>query len=884
MEKNIALKLIGDFEKAITERNIAGKKFEQKYPMKDNKIPESMLSEYQKDKEEFEKTSEAHIIEAQAKIADFCGKVRALQPELENITEKNLNIGGRMPKSIALGKYHIKYANFDERVPHLFPFPFEKPMYVADEEQIKLIQKIIMRLMYALPIDKQEYYIFDPINLGGAVSPFRPLFSNENFFPQKKIMVSAGELKKAMAEVFEYARSVIATSFDDSRMMYDWESYNTEVAKTGDMSKLLSYKVFVFLDVPMNMDQECFDYFKKLIHLGKKCGFLVLYSFNKQLLEAADSKNNRAELELRECIEQSLPLHEVMGKTMEDVEFENLTVECVGEGFPGTATINTNMIRLYELLKERSKSMYTFKELLQEDTFHSGDSTDGLEIPVGYTTSGGREVCMEIGNATPHFLVGGITGSGKSNFLHNMIMSACWRYSPDELLIYLLDFKEGVEFKIYADRKLPNARLVATEADTEYGVKVLEHLDKERERRYKLFKSIPNCKDIQTYRNSGEGRKMPRILIVIDEFQRLFENAQKQNTIEQMVVLAKQGRACGIHMVLSTQTLKGLDFSDIATQFGGRIALKCSAEDSKMLLGGITTGNEAASEITIPFAIMNVAQGNPADNQKFIVTEAMRKGDNTFNEKLDHMAETWQKEGEETGLKVFEGQAFPEYPGDDMFVSKPDEVDIVLGEALDYEADRFNIKLEDQFAENVFVCCRDRSIKRQFIKMSYMSAVGCEKIDEFIYVGGDAAKYGDLFSDSKATAFSDIVDFINSYKDKWFDSKKLLLIDNVNLSSIGFPPSQTYIKNENKDKFIPFWNECCKYGSHILAIYETASVSDRGLSLDIFCHRIGFGTNNDDMNRILSNRAPKANGAGRAFYANNLEVEAWFRPFVEKKA
>lgn len=882
MSDNLALDLISELDQVITERDKARIKIREKYLTKDNKIQSDKLEEYQKENyENVEKAYEQRIIEAQRKIDDFCKKVRTTQPLLDEITEENLNIGGRMPRAIALGKYHLKYANFDVSVPHLFKFPFEKPMYIAEEEQLKSIQKIIMRLMYALPVNKQEYYIFDPINLGGAVAPFRPLFSNENFFPQRKVMVSSNELKKAMADVLEYARSVIASSFDDSKGMYDWESYNLEVAKTGDMTKLLSYKVFVFLDVPMNMDQECFEYFRKLIYLGQKCGFLVLYSFNKQILNAEDSKHNRMELELKECIDKSLPLHQVFERKLEADSFENLSVECFGEEFPGVAKINTNMIRLDKVIKEYSKSMYSFKELLSDESLHCGDSTNGLNIPVGYTTSGGQEVCMEIGNATPHFLVGGMTGSGKSNFLHNMIMSACWRYSPDELLIYLLDFKEGVEFKIYADKMLPNARLIATEADTEYGVKVLEHLDRERERRYKLFKEIPNCKDIQAYRYNSKGEKMPRIVVVIDEFQRLFENAQKADTIEQMNILAKQGRACGIHMVLSTQTLKGLDFSDIATQFGGRIALKCSAEDSKLLLGGVTTGNEAASELSIPYAIMNVAQGNPADNQKFVVTEAMKKDDDTFNEKLDYLRKQCSIEKEK--IKIFEGQIFPTFPSEEQFESKTETFDIVLGESLDYDSDMFRVTLEDQYAENLFICCRDKNIKKQFVKMSFLSVKRNEKIDEFIYVGSDADKYEMFDGDMKTTVFVDIMEFIDAYEEKWFDSTKLVLFDNINMSMIGFPPSQTYVKNDRKDKFIPFWNECCKYGSHMVAIYDVANVGDRGLSLDVFCHRIGYGINNDDMNKILANRAPKANCKNRAFYSNNLEIEGWFRPFVEKK-
>lgn len=80
-----------------------------------------------------------------------------------------------------------------------------------------------------------------------------------------------------------------------------------------------------------------------------------------------------------------------------------------------------------------------------------------------------------------------------------------------------------------------------------------------------------------------------------------------RGTIEMLSVLAKQGRACGIHLILATQSLKGIDFGTLAPQFSGRIALKSTAEDSKLLLGGITSNNEEASELEIPYAILNTS-------------------------------------------------------------------------------------------------------------------------------------------------------------------------------------------------------------------------------------------------------------------------------------
>ncbi len=85
------------------------------------------------------------------------------------------------------------------------------------------------------------------------------------------------------------------------------------------------------------------------------------------------------------------------------------------------------------------------------------DSRRGIRVPLG--RSGATKFQnLELGRGTSqHVLIAGKTGSGKSTLFHAMITNLALHYSPDELEVYLIDFKKGVEFKVYASESLPHA-------------------------------------------------------------------------------------------------------------------------------------------------------------------------------------------------------------------------------------------------------------------------------------------------------------------------------------------------------------------------------------------------------------------------------------------
>ena len=148
----------------------------------------------------------------------------------------------------------------------------------------------------------------------------------------------------------------------------------------------------------------------------------------------------------------------------------------------------------------------------------TGDTVNELRVPIG-RTGATKFQYLAIGKGTcQHALIAGKTGSGKSTLFHVMITNLALWCSPEQVEFYLVDFKKGVEFKCYASKRLPHARVVAIESDREFGLSVLQRVDEELKRRGDLFRKS-GAQDIAGYKRAGGREPMPRTLLMIDEFQ-----------------------------------------------------------------------------------------------------------------------------------------------------------------------------------------------------------------------------------------------------------------------------------------------------------------------------------------------------------------------------
>ena len=212
-----------------------------------------------------------------------------------------------------------------------------------------------------------------------------------------------------------------------------------------------------------------------------------------------------------------------------------------------------------------------------------------MSVVIGYEASGAPiEFKIGINNDHYHSFVIGGTGSGKSRFLHNIILGMSLKYKPEDLELHILDLK-GAEFGRY--RNLKQARSVLVEeADVQITYEVISEIERKIDERKVLFgKSGAN--DLKHYHEIGKGPHLPQILLIVDECQELFRNKSDDSDLTKKIVnvvklVAEKGRSWGVHMLLCTQSLNNAPLLDdgILTQIQDHYILPCVDSDAKMLV------------------------------------------------------------------------------------------------------------------------------------------------------------------------------------------------------------------------------------------------------------------------------------------------------------
>ncbi|MBX6751013.1 MAG: FHA domain-containing protein, partial [Micromonosporaceae bacterium] len=202
-----------------------------------------------------------------------------------------------------------------------------------------------------------------------------------------------------------------------------------------------------------------------------------------------------------------------------------------------------------------------------------------LRAVIGRSAAGPH--ALDLREDGPHALVGGTTGSGKSELLQSWILAMAAAHSPQRLTFMLIDYKGGSAFKdlVY----LPHTVGLFTDLDPHLVRRALASLEAEFKAREKLFAKY-RVKDLLELEREGVAEAPPSLVIVVDEFAALVKELPE--FIDGVVDVAQRGRSLGVHLILATQRPAGVIRENLRANTNLRLALRTADEnDSIDVLG-----------------------------------------------------------------------------------------------------------------------------------------------------------------------------------------------------------------------------------------------------------------------------------------------------------
>jgi hypothetical protein len=495
-------------------------------------------------------------------------------------------------------------------LPALVPFRgaaglFRSASGASREAVIRSFQSLGFRLLASVPPGKLRFTFIDPVGLGQNVAPLLHLKefdeSDEDSLVTSRAWVDAEHIRRQLKSLKEHIATVVQERLRDQYP--NIEAYNREAGEVA-----VPYRVLMVLDFPANFSDEAAQDLLAIARTGSQVGVFTIVHCDPGRKLPYDFKVEELAQSLRVAEwdvfnEWSLVLDEPPPQELRNVLIQKWGAEAK-EGMKVEVPF-AKLLQLSELIPWWEESGADKKPK---------STADAVEVPLGLITA--RKVQpLVLGKGTwNHALIVGRTGSGKSNLMHIIVTTAALKYAPEELRMYLVDLKT-VEFAVY--RELPHAEAVAVDADREFALSIIEGLDQEMLKRMEAFRGIAN--DLAEYREKT-GQTMPRILLLVDEFQVLFEQddqvAEKAGRLLDRLV--RQGRAFGIHVLLGSQSLTGHSLPrSTLDQMAVRIALQCSEADSRLVLA---EDNPAARRLSRPGqAIYNSANGLIEGNTEFQV-------------------------------------------------------------------------------------------------------------------------------------------------------------------------------------------------------------------------------------------------------------------------
>ena len=378
-------------------------------------------------------------------------------------------------------------------------------------------------------------------------------------------------------------------------------------------------------------------------------------------------------------------------------------------------------VEKFEYLFSRDAGNIEKMDMHDLNTWFRGDCSRTMEVPIGI--SGANTVQKySIGGVAQHGLISGVTGSGKSTLLKTIIVAAMMKYTPDNLNLYLVDFKEGVEFATFSEYPLPWIKTIALNTQRVFALSILQELQQEFRNRARVMR------DQTVSHIQGAETKFPRLLLVFDEVQQLLsvdDDITKQ-CVSILAELVSEGRAMNINVIMASQNFSicsGID--KLKANMVLRIAMKGSPESARIVMGE-------------DFSVDQLEQGD--SGSAAINTASGARGQTTFfqvgymEEKemkmlLSQLAMTWSHQPAKTRVMAIHvnqdrSAKFNRLitDGEVIYNKIPEEYELMLGDEFNVNGTR-RITIGTAPGENMAVIGPDEDTAKSLFALSMLSVL-----------------------------------------------------------------------------------------------------------------------------------------------------------------
>ncbi len=790
------------------------------------------------DKVVHQKEPESFLKPIVSEIEEYQKSIRQIQAQFTDAPQ--FNETKAYPQFLSCGLLEIKGkngANMEFCLPKVYPFP-PKSLYIEHEKDGQFLREMLMRLLSSVPLVQLEVILVDALSLGGIFNLARRLLDKDNdFIYQQRILTESEEIKEALKYLYEYLKVNLQEKLAGYK---DFVHYNE------NKEDQLPLKV-LFLSGVDALSSDALYYLEKIMRFGSKNRVLSFVNLESEKNKSAEDLKRYAEF------------------FKDRTSFEHLkylNAEVINDHGIQSQHMQDFATKIKAYYEQKKKVKRELKDLQEEQKFWTKISQSEVSVPVGWDINH-KEVCFEIGEAQNHTLICGRSGSGKSNFLHVLIQNLAFYYAPNEAQLFLLDYKEGVEFNAYADPAiLEHARLVSVASSVSFGVSFLSWLCKEMQERANLFKQF-NVKDLSDYRKHGE---MPRLIVVIDEFQVLFSDSttkEKERVEKYLNTILKKGRSYGVHLILATQTMCGAGINNsLMAQIANRIALPMDAEDSDSILS-----DDVACELVRPEGIFNNNGGHQKDHTKMSIPKAP----DDFKPFIKRI----YKEFNQINLapiehKIYNGEKALEMPN----ILKVNEMRLHLGKEVDYEQKDLIVEFESN-ESHLLVVSQDLSVRIALMKLFAQNFKTANK--ELLFYNAEKRLVREL-DELKKHHIMPMQSPLGSVLDTAMSPNSVLMIDNLNEAKelhdkIGVEKLRSFLEKatDNEQYCIIFAHDF----KQINANYNLDKLKE--LLNNHFKQRLTFICNNENLSVLKSEQKLHELNARLINTSKDSHIE--FRPF-----